>query len=43
MRKRIVCNIISVNGFYSGPNDDVSRRRLVGGRTPVDAVRTIGV
>jgi len=23
MRKLIVCNIISVDGFYSGPNDDV--------------------
>ena len=23
MRKVIVCNIISVDGFYSGPNDDV--------------------
>ena len=23
MRKLIVCNIVSVDGFYSGPNDDV--------------------
>src|ERR671918_2481086 len=23
MRKLIVCNIISVDGFYTGPNDDV--------------------
>jgi len=23
MRKLIVCNIISIDGFYSGPNDDV--------------------
>src|SRR5918992_2337071 len=23
MRKLIVCNIISVDGFFSGPNDDV--------------------